>query len=193
MIKLGVIGSNGRMGMALCDHLMRTSDIEIAAEADLEGVTDEFLAADLDVVIDLSVGSAVDEHGERVVRAGHAYIVGATGYQAGTVDRLQSAALETGNPVLIVPNFSLGANLMIKFAQAAAVLMDTPVITERHHNRKLDAPSGTASFTAERIAEVTGVPEGNGHKGPGLHTESTAGVLGGSVKGVPVHSVRGAG
>jgi 4-hydroxy-tetrahydrodipicolinate reductase len=117
------------------------------------------------------------------------YIVGATGYSPATLVRLGELAGRTGTAVLIVPNFSLGANLMIKFAAAAARLMHTPVITERHHAGKADAPSGTALFTAQRIAEALG---GDAAR-PRAYDETVPGVLGGSEHGVAIHSLRGEG
>jgi 4-hydroxy-tetrahydrodipicolinate reductase len=185
-IKLGIIGAAGRMGTALREHLSTVADIELRALLELGESLDRFLAAKPKVVVDLSLGAAVAEHGAEIVKAGIPYIIGATGLSAEAISALTQASESSGSPVLIVPNFSLGANLMIKFATAAAKLMEAPVITERHHAGKKDAPSGTASFTAERIAGAR--PAACSGCG-----ENVPGVMGGMVAGVPVHSVRGDG
>jgi 4-hydroxy-tetrahydrodipicolinate reductase len=104
------------------------------------------------VVVDFSLGTAVVRHGPPIVEARLPYIVGATGIPQATIEELAGLAVRNGTPVLIVPNFSIGANLMIHFAGLASRLMNQPVITERHHDAKADAPSGTARLTAERIS-----------------------------------------
>ncbi len=85
----------------------------------------EFIARQPDVVLDLSLGASVDAQGPGIAAAGLPYIVGATGYQPATLERLRLAAEHSGAPVLIVPNFSLGANLLLRFAASAAKLMQT--------------------------------------------------------------------
>jgi len=189
MIKLGLIGSAGRMGSALREHLAGEPEIALAATLEVDQPLDAFIALRPDVAVDLSLGRGVDAHGPAIVEAGIPYIVGATGYSAATLKRLGELAERTGTAVLIVPNFSLGANLMIKFAAAAARLMHTPVITERHHLGKADAPSGTARFTAQRIAEALSGDVPHSRK----YDETLHGVLGGSEHGVAIHSLRGEG
>jgi 4-hydroxy-tetrahydrodipicolinate reductase len=194
--RLGVIGSRGRMGTALREHLEGIDDIVLAATLDSDGDAKEFLAADLSVVVDLSRGHVVDAIGPQVVKASIPYIVGATGYRPETIELLTGLSDAADSPVLIVPNFSLGANLMIRFAELAARYMDSPVVTERHHLGKADAPSGTALFTAERI-------EAARHGSNDLaqvrsstadhFSESLEGVLGAPLGGVAIHSIRGSG
>jgi 4-hydroxy-tetrahydrodipicolinate reductase len=168
-IKLGVIGAQGRMGLALQAALAATGDISLHCSLERLGSLEDFLAQGPDVVVDLSLGQAVDTHGSTIVLAGIPYIVGATGYGSATVEALRAASAASGSPVLLVPNFSLGANLMIKFAAAASRLMDAPVITERHHMGKADAPSGTASFTAQRIAAARAATGSSGRDSTSEH------------------------
>lgn len=192
-IQLGVIGSSGRMGTALRAHLEDLPDIQLACEMRSSGDIAAFLGQGPQVVVDLSTGPAVDHHSLAVVAAGIPYIIGATGYAASTLEALRAAAERSSTPVLIVPNFSLGANLMIKFSAAAARLMQAPVITERHHMGKADAPSGTAAFTARRIAEArAGLEAGRGSTAADF-AEHLPHVLGGAQDGVAVHSLRGDG
>jgi len=169
-IQIGIIGNSGRMGLALTDYIGQVDDLVISAVLDEGGSLDAFIAAKPDVAVDLSVGAAVDKHGPAVVSAGIPYIIGSTGYSPATLAVLKELA-EGGSQVLVVPNFSLGANLMIKFAAEASHLMVSPVITERHHSAKLDAPSGTAAYTAALLKSEQGRAEHD----------------------VPVHSVRGDG
>jgi 4-hydroxy-tetrahydrodipicolinate reductase len=195
-IKLGLIGSAGRMGAALRQHLETVDDIVLHCTLEQDEPAARMIDARPDIVIDLSLGRAVDEHGPAIAAAGLAYIIGATGYQAATIARLREAIALSGAPVLVVPNFSIGANLMLRFAASAAKLMQSPVITERHHAGKADAPSGTARYTAERIAQARA-----GMNGAAVKLDSTAEnysehaphVLGGIDHGIPLHSIRGAG
>jgi len=198
------------MGTALRGHLASAPDIELAAEHTRHTDLQEFLRHELDVVVDLSKGEGVDTHGPAVVKRGIPYIVGATGYKPVTIELLTGLSDAADSPVLIVPNFSLGANLMLRFAAQAARLMEAPVITERHHMGKADAPSGTALFTAQRIVEArggvldggAGVPAGQKagtetrptkSSTAGSFTESLDHVLGGALGGVAIHSLRGDG
>jgi 4-hydroxy-tetrahydrodipicolinate reductase len=194
--RLGVIGSRGRMGTALGAYLESVEDVSLACTLDSDGDAAAFIGEGPDVVVDLSRGHVVDAVGPKVVRAGIPYIVGATGYRPETIELLTGLSDAADAPVLIVPNFSIGANLMIRFAALAARYMDAPVITERHHMGKADAPSGTALFTAQRIAAAR-----HGATDLAASRSSTAehfseqvdGVLGGISAGIPVHSVRGDG
>lgn len=194
-IKLGLIGSSGRMGIALRSHLESEPGISVHCTLEQSEPLARFIRAKPDVVVDLSLGSAVDEHGCDIVSATLPYIVGATGYNPATVNRLRIAAEQSGSPVLLVPNFSIGANLMLRFAASAAKLMHSPVITERHHTGKADAPSGTARYTAERIAAARSGRQ-DAHVSDSSaqnYTEQVQAVLGGIEHGIPVHSIRGSG
>jgi 4-hydroxy-tetrahydrodipicolinate reductase len=181
------------MGQALGEYLTHLPDIQLTAKLEAGEPLAPFLASACTVVLDLSLGAGVDAHGPRIVEAGKAYIVGATGYRAETVDALRHASAASGAPVLLVPNFALGANLMIKFAAEAAKLMHSPVITERHHDRKADAPSGTARYTAERINAAVAGAQPELPSTCACYREEQAGVLGGAAGGVAIHSLRGEG
>lgn len=195
-IKLGLIGYAGRMGTALREHLAGRDDIILHCRLERGEALAGFLEQHPDVIVDLSLGAGVDAQGPDIAAAGVPYIVGATGYQLATVERLREAALGSGAPVLIVPNFSIGANLLLRYAAGAALLMHTPVITERHHIGKADAPSGTARFTAQRIAQArAGLEPGSRQleSTAAQYNEQLAGVLGGVDNGIAIHSIRGEG
>lgn len=192
MIKLGIIGSAGRMGSTLISYVEALPDMETACQLEFGEPLEPFIASGPDVVVDFSLGSAVAEHGPRVVEARLPYIVGATGIPQAAIEDLASVAQKTGTPVLIAPNFSIGANLMIRFAGLAARLMNQPVITERHHDGKADAPSGTARLTAERIAAEAALGDLPASTAENFQ-EQWPGVLGSAFQQVAVHSLRGGG
>jgi len=188
-IKLGLVGADGRMGKSLREHLTSVNDIHVHSELEAGGSVPAFVASRPDVVVDLSVGASVDIHGLEIVKANIPYIIGATGVGSNTLDMMAGLAEDSNTPVLLVPNFSLGANLMICFAAKAAALMEFPVITERHHEKKADAPSGTALFTAKRITEAVAGEKPQATE----YAENIEGVMGGHVNGVALHSIRGSG
>jgi 4-hydroxy-tetrahydrodipicolinate reductase len=153
---------------------------DLVLESSLEG------APAFDVLVDLSHHSVAADHAELAMRQGASVVIGCTGLSPESLQRLERLSAETGKGVLIVPNFSVGAVLMMKFAQMAAAWLPDVEILELHHERKEDAPSGTAMLTAKLIAEArrsspTPLPS------PLLKAE---GARGASVEGVPVHSVR---
>ena len=158
-----------------------------AANLFLSGDIEAALAASpVDVLIDLSHHSAVARNAEAALRQGAAVVVGCTGASEATLARLAGLAEETGQGVLVVPNFSVGAVLMMRFAEIAAAWMPDVEILELHHERKEDAPSGTAMLTARLISEArqaapTELPI------PFLRAD---GARGADVLGVPVHSIR---
>ncbi|MBN2081175.1 4-hydroxy-tetrahydrodipicolinate reductase [bacterium] len=179
------------MGQAVEAYIAGIFDLTISARLEQGDDLPEFLTARPDVIVDFSLAAAVATNGPKIAAAGIPYIIGASGLQRDTLNELERIATETDSPVLLVPNFSLGANLLIKFAAAAARYMDFPVITERHHDLKQDAPSGTAIYTAERINQARS-PSERTSTTP-TFGEQVPGVLGGSQAGVAIHSVRGSG
>lgn len=139
-----------------------------------------------DVLVDLSHHSVAADHAESALARGAGVVIGVTGLTADEFARIERAATQSGRGVLIVPNFSVGAVLMMRFAQMAAAWMPDVEILELHHERKEDAPSGTAMLTARLISEArTAAPTELPH--PFLKAE---GARGADVMGVPVHSVR---
>ena len=139
-----------------------------------------------DVLVDLSHRSAAADHAETALRRGAAVVIGATGLTTDDLARIERASAAAGKGVLIVPNFSVGAVLMMRFAEMAAAWMPDVEILELHHERKEDAPSGTAMLTARLIAEARrDAPTELPH--PFLKAE---GARGADVLGVPVHSIR---
>ena len=191
-IKVGVLGSRGRMGAEVCRAVAAADDLELVAEVDLDDSLDRLVEAGAQVVVDFTHPDAVLRNLAFCVAHGIHAVVGTTGFSD---DRLEAVrgylADQPGVGVLIAPNFSIGAVLMMRFAQEAAAYYDSVEIIELHHPQKADAPSGTAGRTAELVAAAR-KDAGLGEV-PDATTQELDGARGAQVGGVHVHSVRLAG
>jgi 4-hydroxy-tetrahydrodipicolinate reductase len=194
-MRVAVAGAAGRMGQAVCAAVQAAEDMELTGRADpLLQTTLEQVLADADVVVDFTRPDVALQNALACVRAGVHAVIGTTGFD---LERLgaelrELAAADTrqgGGPsgrapanVLVAPNFAIGAVLMMRFAAQAARHMAKAEIVELHHDRKLDAPSGTAARTALLMAQASGRPEPPIHsvRLPGLvaHQEVILGDLG---------------
>jgi 4-hydroxy-tetrahydrodipicolinate reductase len=155
VIRVAVAGACGRMGQTVCAAVEGASDMELVGRADpLLGTTLEQMLSQQrpEVVVDFTRPDTAIENALACVRAGVHVVIGTTGFDA---DALAAQAGEGAN-ILIAPNFAIGAVLMMRFAAEAARHMAKAEIVELHHDRKLDAPSGTAALTARLMAEATG-------------------------------------
>lgn len=190
MIKVGVLGAKGRMGSQVCSTVESADDLELAAQVDV-GDSRESLAS-VDVVVDFTHPAAVMDNLRWCIGRGLATVVGTSGFGD---DRLAQATgwleAQPGSRALVVPNFSVGAVLMMRFAAVAAPFFESAEVIELHHAAKADAPSGTSSRTASMISDARAAA------GLGLSPDATAsaapGARGADVGGVHVHSVRLAG
>jgi 4-hydroxy-tetrahydrodipicolinate reductase len=144
-IRVGVAGAAGRMGQAVCAAVDEADDMVLAARADPAlGVELADILEDVDVVVDFTRPDTALENARACVRAGVHAVVGTTGW-----DPSELADESGGGNVFVAPNFAIGAVLMMQFAAEASRHMAKAEIIELHHDRKLDAPSGTAARTAE--------------------------------------------
>ncbi len=144
---------------------------------------------DPDVMVDFTAPSALMHNLPTALREGVACVVGTTGFSEKLLDEICNVCEQCSTPAVIAPNFSIGANLMMKFAAEAAALMDYASIVEAHHENKVDAPSGTAMATAERMRRERGEDfEIQETQHMGLEQ-----VRGGEHGGVSAHSIRMAG
>ena len=143
------------MGSAVCEAVEGAEDMELAGRADPAlGTELAEMLADADVVVDFSTPETALANVETCLDAGVHAVVGTTGFD---LDRLRAGQRTPGTAnVFVAPNFAIGAVLMMRFAAEAARHMPEVEIIELHHDRKLDAPSGTAKRTAELIAEAGG-------------------------------------
>ncbi|HTR72236.1 MAG TPA: dihydrodipicolinate reductase C-terminal domain-containing protein [Solirubrobacteraceae bacterium] len=167
MIKVAVAGAAGKMGATTCGAVEGAPDMELVAKADpVLGAGLEEALAGADVVVDFTRPDTALANVLACVEAGVHVVVGTTGFEVesllaelGSDARAEGDGPDGGRPaanVLIVPNFAIGAVLMMRFAAIAAARMAKAEIIELHHDQKLDAPSGTAKLTAELMAEATG-------------------------------------
>lgn len=203
MIDVIVTGAAGRMGREVVKAVGQAEGMRVVAAVDARGagtelddgaggaiLTVDSLAEALalpgeKVLVDFTVPSAVESTIEQALAAGVDCVVGTTGVAPERWAQMAISAPE-GTCLFIAPNFAIGAVLMMKFAGMAARYMPHVEIIELHHDRKLDAPSGTAMRTAQLIAEArTEIPAA-----PGRETEVAEGARGADVHGVVVHSVR---
>jgi 4-hydroxy-tetrahydrodipicolinate reductase len=143
MIGVAVSGAAGRMGEAVCEAVQAADDL------DLVGRADPSLGRDLaevlggaDVVVDFTTPEAAPHNVRQCLAEGVHVVVGTTGWDLDAIEGL------TGANVFVAPNFAIGAVLMMQFAAEASRHMAKAEIVELHHDRKLDAPSGTAARTA---------------------------------------------
>jgi 4-hydroxy-tetrahydrodipicolinate reductase len=155
-IRVVVSGAAGRMGATVCEAVEAAEDMELAARADpeLDAPVEEALAG-ADVLVDFSTRDAAVENVRAALESGVHAVVGTTGFE---LDELRSAAegSDTDARCFVAPNFAIGAVLMMVVSQRIAEHLPECEIVELHHDRKKDAPSGTAKRTAELIREAGG-------------------------------------
>jgi 4-hydroxy-tetrahydrodipicolinate reductase len=145
VIRVGVAGAAGRMGQAVCAAVEGADDMTLSGRADPAlGVELADILGDVDVVVDFTVPATALDNARACVRAGVHAVVGTTGW-----DPSELAGETGGGNVFVAPNFAIGAVLMMQFAAQASRHMARAEIIELHHDRKLDAPSGTAARTAD--------------------------------------------
>ena len=156
MIRVVVSGAAGRMGQAVVEAVAGADDMELAGQADPQLGTE--LAGVLegaDVAVDFSTPDAAPGNVREILGAGVHAVVGTTGFD---LDELRAAAEDGRHDArcFVAPNFAIGAVLMMEAARRVAEHMPECEIVELHHDRKLDAPSGTAKRTADLIREAGG-------------------------------------
>ena len=165
MLRVAVAGALGRMGRVACTALENDSDVIYAGGLARTRVPAERIVDDLsellrtehpDVLLDLTTHPDTVRIAMEALAHGVRPVIGATGWSADERTALERLALERNLGAMLVPNFSIGAMLMMRFAQEAARYFPSIEIVELHHDKKKDAPSGTAKLTAERIASSGG-------------------------------------
>ncbi|MGW2839084.1 4-hydroxy-tetrahydrodipicolinate reductase [Streptomyces sp. NPDC001493] len=188
-LRVAVVGAKGRIGSEAVRAVEAAEDLELVAALGRGDGLEALTEAGAEVVVELTNPDAVMDNLEFCVRNGIHAVVGTTGWTDERLARLTGwldGSPETG--VLIAPNFSIGAVLTMKFARAAAPWFESVEVIELHHPNKADAPSGTATRTAQLIAAAraeAGIPPQPDATATGLE-----GARGADVDGVPVHSVR---
>jgi 4-hydroxy-tetrahydrodipicolinate reductase len=204
MIRVGVFGAGGRMGSTVCRAVQEAPDLELVAAVDpfhagidlaqlgvrdsrlqVSPSTQAILDAGADVAVDFTVIEAARDNLQWCAAEGVHAVVGTTGFSEAELERYAQLFESSPANAVIAPNFTIGAVLMMRFAEMAAPYFDTAEIIELHHDKKIDAPSGTAVLTARRMAAAS-------KDWAADPTESVVapGARGGTVDGIPVHSVR---
>ncbi len=154
-IRVGVLGANGRMGVAVCEAVQQDPSMELVAVIDIGDSLELLVENRCHVVVDFTHPDVVMENIAFCVKNGLAVVVGTSGITPERITQIELwASQRPQSSVLVVPNFSIGAVLMIHFAAQASRYFESVEIIEMHHPHKVDAPSGTARFTAEKIAEA---------------------------------------
>ena len=205
-IPVVIAGANGRMGRQCVQAILQQVDLVlVSAYGKARGVGEDvgvlsggepcgiILEDDAEsaiakaaggVMIDFTLGQSAKNNVLTALRHDVACVVGVTAIPP--ADEQEMAAAATRRGVLICPNFALGAVLMMKFAKEAAKYFKWAEIIEYHHERKLDAPSGTARRTADLMRKA----RDDGFRTPVDSEETVKGVRGGSLGGLRIHSVR---
>jgi 4-hydroxy-tetrahydrodipicolinate reductase len=185
-MRVGVLGAKGKVGKTMCEAVREAADLTLSAEVDAGDPLSSFTDSDTEVVIDFTHPDVVMNNLKYLVDNGIHAVVGTTGFTEERLDHVRSWLAGKPTGVLIAPNFAIGAVLSMYFAQKAAPYFESVEVIELHHPQKADAPSGTATRTAQLISAARkGMPPN-----PDATTTGLPGARGADVGGVPVHSVR---
>ena len=201
-LRVMIVGAAGRMGREVVRAVTAAPDMSLVAAVDrvrigedavslagAEGpavpITDSLREAiqqgEPDVAIDFTLPAVVMANARVAIAAKLPYVIGTSGLKEPDLEELATLCEQHATPALVVPNFAIGAVLMMQFAAQAARYFDAAEIIELHHADKLDSPSGTARATAKRMVEARGdfsaVSESQPARGLVEH-------------GIPIHSVR---
>jgi 4-hydroxy-tetrahydrodipicolinate reductase len=153
-IRVVVAGAAGRMGETVCRAVEGADDMELVGRADprLDTSVADTLAAEPDVLVDFTLPDSALANAREAAHAGVHVVIGTTGFDVNALDELHDSPAN----IFVAPNFAIGAVLMMQFAADAARHMARAEIIELHHDRKVDAPSGTAARTAALMRQSSG-------------------------------------
>ncbi|NYJ01997.1 4-hydroxy-tetrahydrodipicolinate reductase [Nocardioides thalensis] len=188
-LPVGVLGARGKVGSEVCAAVAGADDLALVAEVDQGDELDLLVSSGARVVVDFTHPDVVMDSLEFCIDHGIHAVVGTTGFDEERLATLRGWLDKSpGTGVLIAPNFSIGAILMMRFAAVAAPFYESVEVVELHHPDKADAPSGTARRTAELIAAArrdAGAPPI-----PDATSTSLDGARGADVDGIRVHGLR---
>ncbi|MBF8252622.1 MAG: 4-hydroxy-tetrahydrodipicolinate reductase [Actinobacteria bacterium] len=192
MINVSVLGAKGRMGAEVVKAVEAEAGISLIASLDIGDSLEQLIGSGTQVVVDFTTPDAVMGNLEFLINNGFNVVVGTTGF-----DDIKLAIVNgwlKENPsvgVLIAPNFAIGAVLMMEFAAKAARYFESAEIIELHHPDKVDAPSGTATRTAQLMSQARN--DAGLAAMPDATSSALDGARGSKVGDVPIHSVRARG
>jgi 4-hydroxy-tetrahydrodipicolinate reductase len=192
-LKVGVLGALGKVGREVCDAVEEAGrtegDLELVTRIDADDDLQSLVDSGAEAVVDFTHPDVVMDNLEFCVRHGIHAVVGTTGFDAGRLETLRGWLADSeGTGVLVAPNFSIGAVLMMRFAAEAARFYESVEIVELHHPDKADAPSGTSRRTAELIAAAR--REAGMGPVPDATSSGLEGARGADVEGIHVHGLR---
>lgn len=189
MIRVAVTGYLGRMGSEVVKAVTAESDMEVVAKIEIgDDLATMLSASNAQVMVDFTVPETAYSNIMTALDNGVIPVVGTTGLTSNQLESLDTRSRALGVPVLVIPNFAIGAVLMMQMSVIAAKYLPDAEVIEYHHEKKVDAPSGTAMKTAQMIHESRTTPPS---PLPAGAFESVAGARGGmAFDSVPVHAVR---
>ena len=188
-IKVAVLGAKGRMGAETVKAINSTTDLSLVAQIDISDSLEELKTSGAQVVVDFTHPDSVMKNLDFAINNGIHVVVGTTGFDEKKLAEVKTWLTKNSSVgAVIAPNFGLGAVLMMQFAAKAARYFESVEIVELHHPEKADAPSGTASRTAELITESR--KSAARPAMPDKTTSALPGARGAKVGDVPIHSVR---
>ncbi|MBB5837201.1 4-hydroxy-tetrahydrodipicolinate reductase [Kribbella italica] len=189
MTRIAVVGARGRMGVASVRAIEASSDLTMVAEIDIDDDVQGIVDHNAEVVLVWSPPDVAHEQVQWCIKHGIHVVVGTSGFDEQAVEQIRAALVDHSDVnVFVVPNFSVGAVLLTKFATQAAPFFESVEIVEMHHPGKVDAPSGTALHTAELIGRARAAA--GCAPSPDATYLDPHGARGGRIEGVGVHSVR---
>lgn len=186
LTKVIVNGANGKMGSLACDTLANQSEFELVGKLTRQdNLAQAIKETKAQIVVDLTRADCVYDNAMTIIKQGAHPVIGTSGLIPEQIKELSIECEARHLGCIIVPNFSIGAVLMMSFAAKAAQYLSEVEIIETHHQQKLDAPSGTALKTAEMIAEARKNP-----KNQLALKELIPGARGGLHHEINIHSLR---
>jgi 4-hydroxy-tetrahydrodipicolinate reductase len=185
-LRVGVLGAEGRMGSTVCAAVESDPDLELVARVDLNDPIQSLVDNGAEVAVDFTTADAARKNILFCLDNSIHAVVGTTGLSASDLETIRERAEGSSANAFIAPNFAVGAVLMMRFAAAAAPYFRNVEIIERHHENKIDAPSGTALRTAQLMNEQRNEPWDAIEQSK----ESLSGSRGGEEGGVHIHSIR---
>ena len=205
MIKIGVVGACGKMGSQVVNLAINDKDLELVCAIDKfsvgknltqtvtveENLEETLVKRKPDIVVDFTQPSVIYKNIKTYLKLGVKSVIGTTGLSKEQVENIEKISKENNVGIIIAPNFSIGAILMMKFAQEASKYFNNAEIIEYHHNQKKDAPSGTSIKTAQMMMKNND----NFKLGNCPETETITGARGGNYQednkgNIQIHAVR---
>ena len=184
-----MLGALGKVGRAVCEAVEAEDDLELVARVDADDELQALVGAGVQAVVDFTHPDVVMDNLEFCISHGIHAVVGTTGFDAERLDRLRGWLADSeATGVLVAPNFSIGAVLMMRFAAEAARFYESVEIIELHHPDKADAPSGTARRTAQLVAAARA--DAGSPPVPDATSTALDGARGAVVDGIHVHGLR---